>query len=477
MADLAAIVSRLEAVAARLEGAAPAAGGGAAPPAATAAGGGGGGGGGGASVDGYDEIISGSLQQWIDLSAKVGGDVAAQANLVKAAFDAQREFVVLASKAKQPAQSDLPSLLQATSTAIGEIQSFREAQRRSKQFNHLSMVSEGIPALGWVTVAPKPCPFIKEMKDAGTFYTNRVIKEFKGNDDQQVAWARGYTQVLTDLHDYVKRVHTTGLVWNKNGGDAKSLAGSSSSAAATKSAAAPAKAAAAPVKAAAAAAPGSDAKSGLFAALNKGGGVTAGLKKVDRSQMTHKNPELRASSVVAAAPVKKAAAPAKKTFGAAVKKDPVFALNGKKWQVEFQSGNRELVIDDANMKQTVYVYKCDNSTLQVKGKVNSITIDGCKKFAIVFETAVATLDLVNCQSVQVQVLNKVPTVSIDKTDGAQVYLSAESLDTQIVSAKSSEMNVLVPGDDGDFKEVALPEQYQSVLKDGEWVTSPTDIAG
>lgn len=43
-----------------------------------------------------------------------------------------------------------------------------------------------------------------------------------------------------------------------------------------------------------------------------------------------------------------------------------------------------------------------------------------------------------------------PTISINKTDGCHVYLSKKSLDCEIVSAKSSEMNVLVPTDSGDF---------------------------
>ena len=38
----------------------------------------------------------------------------------------------------------------------------------------------------------------------------------------------------------------------------------------------------------------------LFGELKKGENVTGGLKHVDKSQMTHKNPELRASSVVPA---------------------------------------------------------------------------------------------------------------------------------------------------------------------------------
>ena len=47
-------------------------------------------------------------------------------------------------------------------------------------------------------------------------------------------------------------------------------------------------------------------------------------------------------------------------------------------------------------------------------------------------------------------LGKVPTISIDKTDGCQMYLSPESLNVEIVSSKSSEMNVLVPKANGDY---------------------------
>lgn len=48
-----------------------------------------------------------------------------------------------------------------------------------------------------------------------------------------------------------------------------------------------------------------------------------------------------------------------------------------------------------------------------------------------------------------QVLGKVPTISIDKTDGCQMYLSKDSLDVEIISSKSSEMNVLLPTPSGD----------------------------
>lgn len=47
-------------------------------------------------------------------------------------------------------------------------------------------------------------------------------------------------------------------------------------------------------------------------------------------------------------------------------------------------------------------------------------------------------------------MGKVPTISINKTDGCHVYLSKDSLECEIISAKSSEMNILVPNKDGEY---------------------------
>ncbi len=59
---------------------------------------------------------------------------------------------------------------------------FAESRRSSKVFYQLMTVKEGIACLGWVTVSPKPGPYIKETGDQALFYGNRVIKEFKGTD-------------------------------------------------------------------------------------------------------------------------------------------------------------------------------------------------------------------------------------------------------------------------------------------------------
>merc|ERR1712099_44978 len=80
-------------------------------------------------------------------------------------------------------------------------------------------------------------------------------------------------------------------------------------------------------------------------------------------------------------------------------------------------GNPNLMVEGTETNQSIYVFRCENSTLKVEGKVNNIVVDGCKKMAVVFDNVVSSCEFINCQSVQMQVLGKVPTISIDKTDG------------------------------------------------------------
>ena len=95
-----------------------------------------------------------------------------------------------------------------------------------------------------------------------------------------------------------------------------------------------------------------------------------------------------------------------KTFGGptgAASKPPKFELEGKKWAVEFHKNNPNLVIENTETNQSVYVYKCEGSTLKIEGKVNNLVLDGCKKTAVVFDNVVSSCEFINCQSVQMQV--------------------------------------------------------------------------
>lgn len=410
------------------------------------------------SVNGYEDIILGYLNPFLDLSKKIGGDVAVQAELVQKAFAAQFEYIKLATTIAQPPANKQQELLKPTSDQISAIQSLREKNRTSPFFNHLSAISESIPALGWVCVSPTPGPHVKEMNDAGQFYTNRVLKDWKEKDPKHAEWARGWVQVLSELQKFIKQYHTTGLVWSGKG------QASSGGPPPPPPPGMPPPPPVIPLDALSIDDSG-DTRNALFAAINKGADITKGLKKVTADMQTHKNTTLRSGPApfVTPQPFKAGGAPAiaPKPVQA---KPPVFMQDGKKWKIEYQKGNNDMKIEGAQMNNVVYMFKCENSTLKVDGKINSIVIDNCKKCSILFESLVSSIEFVDCQNIQMQVLGKVPTISIDKSDGFEIYLSKDSLDVEIVSAKSSAMNVLIPTASGDFTEKPIPEQFKTTIK-------------
>uniref|UniRef100_H3CG60 Adenylyl cyclase-associated protein n=1 Tax=Tetraodon nigroviridis TaxID=99883 RepID=H3CG60_TETNG len=452
MAELASLVQRLEVAVTRLESVSGP-GGSSGESAAVSV-----------YVEAFDEIVQGSVAQYISLSQKIGGDVQKHADMMKQGFSNQRQLLLKASTSQKPSDAVFTTLLQPISKVIQQVQSFREQNRTSPLFNHLSAVSESVPALGWVAMAPKPGPYVKDMQDAAMFYTNRVLKDYKDKDKVHVDWVKAYVSIWTDLQSYIKQHHTTGLSWSKSGPVASA------------SAAPPAPAGGCPPPPPPGPPPpmdvgeasdggAADNRNALFASINKGADITKGLKHVSDAQKTHKNPGLRGQAPVRAGP---------KPFSSP-RHPPVLELDGKKWKVENQEGAENLVISETELKQVVYAFQCSRSTLHVKGKLNSITLDNCKKMGLVFDHVVGIVEIINCKDVKIQVMGKVPTISINKTDGCHVYLSGESLGCEIISAKSSEMNVLVPQKDGEFTEHAVPEQFKTVWDGSKLVTTVTEI--
>ncbi|BGP30038.1 suppressor of rasval19 [Rhodotorula toruloides] len=435
------------------------------------------------AVKGYQELIDGPLASYENLSKELGGLIAEQAQHVAKAFHAQKDFVQLASACtKLPTSSpQYPTIIGPTQTALLAAIDMREKNRASKESNQLTVVAEGLPALGWVTLDEKPGPFVGEHRDSAMFWVNRVIKEYKESNPKQVEWARSFAALLEELRKYIMQYHTTGLVWNPKGADPatyKSASTGASSAGApppppppppAPAPPPPPPAGSAPVDAASAGAAAAGDMSSVFAQLNQGEGITKGLKKVDKSEMTHKNPELRGSGTVPSTLGGKAPQKAPKP-GSMQKKPPKKELDGNKWDIENFENDRAIVVDQTEINQTVNVFNVKSSIIQVKGKVNAISLVNCPKTSILLDSTVSSLSVSNSPSFTVQILGRVPTVLLDGNDGGQVYLSRDSLDCEIVTAKCSAINVSIPEEgeeEGVFVEKPVPEQFKTVVRDGK----------
>ena len=104
---------------------------------------------------------------------------------------------------------------------------------------------------------------------------------------------------------------------------------------------------------------------------------------------------------------------------------------------------------------------------------------GCRKTAIVLDSAVSALSITSSPSFEAQITGSVPTITIDTTDSGLVYLSEQCMETvEIITSKTSGINISVPtGADGDFEERPVPEQMRSKLVKGKLVTEIVEHAG
>jgi adenylyl cyclase-associated protein len=462
------IIAKLENITSRLEAVEARGAGGAAPAASAAAGGGGGGGGSGEvapAVAAFDSFISERLAPFVASSKGLGGDAAGAGAIVEEAFAELRKILVVASKSKQPDQATFGKLLEPLGKKLQAAQELK-GKRTLTHVNHASTVAEGLAALSWVTVSPAPAPFVKESLDSAEFYGNKIRVEFKGKEQSHLDWVNGFKALLEGLQQFVKQHHTTGLVWNARGGDASAAAAGAGAGAPPPPPKAPGPPPPPPAGAPAGGAPAAPPTAALFAELSKGEAVTAGLKKVTRD-MTNKDKQV--NSVVSADAIKPKAAAGPKQAVAEKEYPPVLQLDGNKWKVEHQKGNKEVIVNVTSPKQVVYIYKCKDSVVKIVGKVNHITVDASQKTAVLFDDVVAAVEIVASKNVEIQANGKVPNMSVDNTDGCQIYwLDASNNECEVITSKSAEVNVsLKTGDSDEFTEFPIPQQFLSKFNAGK----------
>ncbi|KAF2683938.1 hypothetical protein K458DRAFT_442979 [Lentithecium fluviatile CBS 122367] len=459
------------------------------------------------SIEAFDGLLSTELKTWLDLSTKLGTVIEGQAKAVQQAFTAQREFLLVATKAKKPDISTCMEILKDLQAAMEKVDEIRQGNREPQLRDPLTMVADGVGALGWVTVegSPKPHEYISELFGGAQIFGNKVLKEYKDKPEKtNVEWVQAYYKLFKALSEYAKKHHTTSVAWNKDGIDAKEAAKQVKDGSSGPSASSippppppppggippppgpppppglppPPGAAPAPKKSAAD-------MGAVFDELNKGEAVTKGLKKVDPSQMTHKNPSLRANATV---PTRsdsngslrgKSPAPGKKPKPESMrtKKPPKKELDGNKWLIEHFDNPTEMVEIEAEMQHSILISRCKNTTIRIIGKANAISIDNSDKASLVIDSLVSSVDVIKCPRFALQVIGTLPTILLDQVDGATIYLSKDSLNTEIFTSKSSSVNINLPTPEEDFAESPVPEQIRTYVKDGKLVSEIVEHAG
>ncbi|XVF01111.1 hypothetical protein REPUB_Repub04eG0060000 [Reevesia pubescens] len=426
------------------------------------------------SIVAFDDLMNQFAARVSAASEKIGGQVLDVTKILVEAFSVQKKLLIEMKQTQKPDMAGLAEFLKPLNEVIMKANAIAEG-RRSDFFNHLKSAGDSLSALAWIAYTGKDCGMsmpiahVEESWQMAEFYNNKVLVEYRNKDPNHVEWAKALKELyVPGLRDYVKSHYPLGPVWSTSG---KKASSAPSKAPPPGAPAPPSLFSSEPSQ------PSSSVpKQGMSAVFQEisTGNVTAGLKKVTADMKT-KNCMDR-TGVISASEKETRSSPS--SFSKAG--PPKLELQmGRKWVVENQIGRKNLAIDDCDSKQSVYVFGCKDSVLQILGKVNNITIDKCTKMGVVFKDVVAACEIVNCSGVEVQCQGSAPTISVDNTSGCQLYLSKDSLGASITTAKSSEINVLVPATEsvGDWGEHSLPQQYIHVFKDGQFETTPVSHSG
>ncbi|KAK2750393.1 hypothetical protein FQN57_003873 [Myotisia sp. PD_48] len=458
-----------------------------------------------ACIEAFDAIISKEVKAFVESSQQLGGLVAEQSKAVLKAFEAERKYLLVSTKAKRPEQQP-PELFTDLHRASDEINNLREGNRHSPFFNHLSAVAEGIVALGWF-FETKPATFVTDTLGGAQFFGNRVLKEYKEKDKTQVAYIQAYYRIFKSLIVYIEEFYPKGITWNNQKGvdvmeALKQVSSSPLSSSSRQSAGPPPPpplptseqlgAPLPPPPPPPGAAPSLNSSSSndmtaVFDQLNQGSAVTSSLRKVDDSQKTHKNPSLRAQSVIPENGISKTSvkspAPSKKPKpeNMRVKKPARKELQGTKWYIEYFDCPNEVVEINAELNHSILISRCNKTIIKVNGKANAISADNCNGLSVILDSLVSSLEAIKCPNLALQLDGIVPTVVLDQVDGASLYLNQNSMNTEVFSSKCTAVNLILPpseeNQDSDAKECPIPEQIRSYIKDGAIVNEIVDHAG
>eukprot|EP01083_Nonionella_stella_P183347 662287_1 len=421
------------------------------------------------SVSAWNDYYSAFVTPFVDTCKKLG--VTQIAELAETGWKNIGDLMCAASVSKKPSQEELSKFIKPAADAIGKAQS--SIDKRDPNFHHQAAFGELVSSLGWIMVAPAPQGMIQGQLEASDFYLQKVL--FSKKDDPQKVDHRAFVSsakaMLSEMKNYVKQFHTTGVVYKGKG----NLADAGKAPAAGGASGPPPAASAPPPVAAAAAAPaassggGSSGGGGFGAVLSdigKGSSVTSGLKKVTADMKTKNRKPGERSGLVKTAPKKAAAT---RTPATAAKVRPASTrLERGQHMLEFHQTGDVRVPEGASIKQNVYIFRCGECIVRVPEKVKAVTVDGCKKTRVIVNSVVSTVEVVNCQSVTIIVSGKVNSFAVDKTAGCQLWLSADTVaaDPAIVTSNISEMNIQVPGADKDADpvEIPVPEQFLTKIK-------------
>ena len=201
-------------------------------------------------------------------------------------------------------------------------------------------------------------------------------------------------------------------------------------------------------------------------------------KRAGSSGSSQPAEEKKEEKKVTKAPAKKEA---EKGSSKPKRKPQTNRIPGKSVEVAFYENETLQFSDqDVNINIAYNFLRSKSTNLVIKGKIKSIMAEGCENCAIVVDTVVTAIELINCKNVKVQVTDKTSQYILDKCDNTNLYLSEEGKKSKIITTNSKTTILNFPAveedeNGNDERSIAVFESWQTTIKDDVLVSEPVDL--
>lgn len=178
----------------------------------------------------FYKLIHGALTRYYTCSMEFGGPVLKQAEAIVGAYTELAKVIETASNKVRPAPSSLAAelrlLLMSVQHELTPLNSVMSSVPPSYKFqDHLNVIQEFVSVMQWCTSSlnkMSPVSFIIDVQGITNLYLDRLIAAHVGPpspDETYVnglhrEWAQSVRDMLTELNEYVKDHHPTGLMFD-----------------------------------------------------------------------------------------------------------------------------------------------------------------------------------------------------------------------------------------------------------------------
>ncbi|KAA6385473.1 MAG: putative Adenylate cyclase-associated CAP [Streblomastix strix] len=150
----------------------------------------------------FDDYIEANFPPLIAAAAKVPEKLRTLTGLYEDVVKAESKILAMALVCQKPTTDELKKIYEPVGAALNKL--LKVIPFKSEPiYNEGKAIEEAAKTANWITV--------------GDFFALKSIKEHKESDPDIVAFVRAIQKTATELLDFVKQNHRTGLSWNLKG--------------------------------------------------------------------------------------------------------------------------------------------------------------------------------------------------------------------------------------------------------------------